>query len=200
MAQMTPAPQNFMEPIRSALAEALGLSYADILPQILNLRTTLDSTKTGDIDEYRIDGGYHLLVLEVRGHIAMNQISSEAFAGAAGTLTSFGGIEQRTAVKALNCRVNLYNPDREAMKYIETDVQNSAGMLASQMALSSLMPVANGRPIKFIDGNDIMPLLVMEGDRIRMSAQLIDTDAAIVGGQTEYGLDLVGFFVRARTT
>lgn len=200
MAQMTPAPSNFMEPIRSALAETLGLSYADIIPQVMNLRVTLDSTKTSDTDEYRIDGGYHFIGYEVRAHVASNVISSEVYAGAAGTLTSFGALQQLIAAKALNCRVELFNPDREALRYIETDVQNAAGNVATSLSLGSLLPLAGGAPIKFCEGNEILPLLVMEGDRIRMKATLNETAAAIVGQQTEYGLTIIGAYTRARTT
>jgi hypothetical protein len=200
MAQMTPAPGNFMEPIRSALAETLGLSYADILPQVMNLRVTLDSTKISDTDEYRIDGGYHFIGYEVRAHIASNVPSAEAYAGAAGTLTSFGSFQHFMAAKALNCRVELFNPDREALRYIETDVQNSGGNVATSLSLAALLPIAGGAPIKFCEGNEIVPLLVMEGDRIRMKATLNETAAEIVGQQTEYGLTIFGAYVRARTT
>lgn len=200
MAVMTPPPSNFQEPIRSALAEALSLSYADILPQVLNLRVTLDAAKLSDFDEYRIDGGYHFIAWEVRPHVAMNSLSTEVAAGGAGSLGLIGGVQQRQLLKALNAQVELFNPDREAMRYIETDVQNSAGDLSTALRMSDLMSMAGGGSILFASANDIMPLLVMEGDRIRMKVTLADSAAAVVGQQTEYGLSLIGAFVRARTT
>lgn len=193
MAQMTPAPQNFMEPIRSAIAETLGLSYADVLPQILHLRVSLDKNATAALDEYRIDGGYHFLVWEAHAHIAPNALAP-AGAGEAG----IADLKKYHRAKAWNCSISLYNPDREAMRYIENDVQNSAGNTAVSMNLGDLMK----RPVKFCEGNDIMPLLVMENDRLRMGASLIktafDDDAGL--DTTEYGVMLIGAFIRARTT
>jgi len=192
MAQMTPAPQNFMEPIRSALAETLGLSYADVLPQILHLRVSLDGTMTNALDEYRIDGGYHFLVWEVHAHIAPTQLNP--FDPPLG----ISAIRKYHRAKAWNCSISLYNPDREAMRYIENDVQNSAGNTAVSMNLGDLMK----RPVKFCEGNDIMPLLVMENDRLRMGASLIKTAFYNDSGldTTEYGVMLIGAFIRARTT
>jgi hypothetical protein len=200
MAQMTPAPQNFMEPIRSAIAETLGLSYADVLPQILHLRATLDANVTTGLDEYRIDGGYHFLVWEAHAHLSPNVLLP---AGAYSGIDINPDVVRRYhEAKAWNCRVSLYNPDREAMKYVETDVQNSAGNTATSLCLGTILK----RPVKFCEGNDIMPLLVMENDRLRMSAQLVQPGLELAPGvpflseSTEYGLTLIGAFIRARTT
>jgi len=193
MALMTPAPQNFMEPIRSALAETLGLSYADILPQILHLRVALDQNVVSGIDEYRIDGGYHFLVWEVHAHLAPNAMNPLEL-----DPIDFAALKKHHRAKAWNCNFSLYNPDREAMKFTETDVQNSAGNVALASNLGDLLK----QPVKFCEGNDIMPLIVMENDRLRMSASLVKTafdgDAGL--DTTEYGVMLIGAFVRARTT
>jgi len=196
MALMTPAPQNFMEPIRSALAETLGLSYADILPQILHLRVALDQNVVSGIDEYRIDGGYHFLAWEAHAHIAPNALAPTE--SGLSLATDIAALRKYHRAKAWNCSFSLYNPDREAMKYVENDVQNSAGNVALSMNLGDLLK----RPAKFCEGNDIMPLLVMENDRLRMGASLIKTDFTSDAGldTTEYGVMLIGAFIRARTT
>lgn len=203
MSTMTPVPQNLHEDMRSTIAEALGLTMADVLPQIMNLRVILDSAKIVGVDEFRVDGGFAFIGWEVRPHIAMNEPSKE-LAGAVGSFLNLRSIKQRTMYKALNATLTLWNPDREGMKVVETDVTNSSGQLATYLAMSSLWPDLGGAPLQFCADGDFMPLFVPQGDRLKLQVNLgiapIASPANGAEGQTEYGVDIIGAYVRVRDT
>lgn len=202
MAILTPAPINFQQKIRSALAEALRLNYGDIFPTVLHLRTTLSSSPgpvvpSPGIDIYRTPGDYALVVGEVRAHIALNSISQEYTTDKTGLLR-INGMRDRVIAKAMNARVTLVNADRDNLKLIETDITSSANPLgiSGSLALSSLMPEAGGSPMRLIADGDVMPFLVPANERLRMTVTLNDAMTGL--GETEYGLVLMGAFVRSR--
>lgn len=207
MAILTPAPRNFQQRIRSELTEGLELSYYDIIPSILHLRVTLEGTGArpnvvnpgSASDIYRVAGDYNFLISEIHAHVAMNQLSQESTVGATG-LNSLVGVRNRTAVKAMNAKAFLVNPDRNDLRFVETDIQNSSnqfgGSVISPLSLGSLMPECGGMPIRLIDKGYVMPLIVPANERIKMSVILLDPNATL--GQTEYGLTCVGALVRAR--
>jgi hypothetical protein len=204
MAVLTPAPLNFQQKIRSELAEGLQLSYADIIPVVLNLRVTMAATgampaavlPTPQSDYFRMPGDYALLVSEMRADVTLNSISTETTASATG-LNAMASVIARTTVKALNAKATLVNSDRNDLTVIETQIQNSStnGALKSALCLASLMPVAGGSPLKFIDKGYVMPLIVPANERLTMTITLADANAAI--GSTEYGLTLLGALVRS---
>ena len=202
MAMLTPAPINFQQRIRSALAEGLRLNYGDIFPTVLHLRTTLASPNattlpSPGIDTYRTPGDYALVVGEVRAHIAINVLSAETTVAKTGLLR-VNSIQDRVIAKAMNARVTLVNADRDNLKLIETDISNSANPLgvSASLALSSLMPEAGGSPLNLIGDGDVMPFLVPANERLRLQVQLNDAMTGMV--ETEYGLVLMGAFVRSR--
>jgi len=206
MAILTPAPANFQQKIRSELTEVLQLSYADIIPTVINMRVTMGAsgvrpaavlTETQQSDLFRIPGDYTLLVSEVRADVTMNQLSQESTVGATG-LNALVGARNRTIVKALNAKVSLVNADRNNLTFVENNLQNSSvnGPLISDLCLASLMPVAGGAPLKLIDQGYITPIIFPGNERIRMTVTLRDPNAAL--GQTEYGLALMGALVRSR--
>jgi hypothetical protein len=208
VAILTPAPINFQQKIRSELAEALRLTYADIFPTVLHLRVTLGGVlnpgptvtlPAPGNDIFRVPGDYALLVSEVRGHIALNELGSESTTAPTNTgLLNIAGVRNRVVAKALNARMALVNADRDNLKFIETDIANSANPLgtSASLCLADLLPVAGGSPIRFIEEGDVMPLIVPGNERVKLTVGLNDANASL--GQTEYGLTLMGAFVRSR--
>ena len=206
MAMLTPAPYNFQQKIRSELTEGLGLSYYDIIPSVLHMRATLNAlggparpafTPNSGTDIFRIPGDYNFLVGEVHAHVAMNNISNEDTVGATGP-NALVGVRNRTVVKALNAKVLLVNADRNNLRFVETDIQNSSsnGALLSPLCLATLMPEAGGSPARLIQKGYIMPLIVPGNERLLLTVILRDGNAAV--GETEYGLTLIGALVRSR--
>lgn len=202
MAILTPAPINFRQQIRSQLSELMRLSFADIYPTALHMRVTMASTAgvpnvlpAPQFDTYRIPGDYTLVVGEIRAHIALNQLSSEA----AGTgMLASTSIESRIVTKAMNARATLVNADRDNLKVIETVINNSANPtgLSATLSLASLMPAAGGAPMRFIGDGVALPLMVPGNERLQLKVELDDADTGLL--QTEYGLVLMGAFCRSR--
>ena len=205
MAILTPAPANFSQKIRSELTEALQLGYADIIPSVLHLRATMAGTggppavtlPTPGSDIFRVGGDYNFLVAEIRAHLALNSVSTESVAGMNGMMTD-SAISGRMIAKALNAKVSLFNADRNDLRFVENNIQNSSvgGPLISNLCLASLMPMAGGSSIKLIDQGYIMPLIVPGNERLQLTVTL--TNAAASTGSTEYGLTLLGALVRMR--
>ena len=92
----------------------------------------------------------------------------------------------------------LVNADRDNLKLIETDISNSANPagVSGTLALSALLPEAGGSPMRFIADGDVMPFITPANERLRMTVYLNDAETA--EGETEYGLVLMGAFVRSR--
>lgn len=200
MALLTPAPINFKQTIRSALAEGLRLNWGDIFPTVLHLRVTLDGTlglPAPAVDTYRTPGDYALVIGEIRAHVAINKPSDEEASPGAGLL-AIPDMQSRVIAKAMNARVTLVNADRDNLKLIETDISNTSSPLGvfGTLALSSLMPMAGGAPMRLIADGDVMPYIAPANERLRMTVAVSDADVA--GGATEYGLVLMGAFVRSR--
>lgn len=212
MAILTPAPFNFQEKIRSELAEGLQLSYADIIPTIIHLRVTLASTPgptpedprdgaalpAPATDTFRVPGDYNFLASEIHSHVVMNTLSQENAQGTATGLIAQTGVKNRTAVKALNAFATLVNADRNDLTFVETNIANSSSnaVVQSPLCLATLMPLCGGAPIKLIDQNYVAPMIVPANERLRLTVTLRDADASLF--QTEYGLTLIGAFVRNR--
>jgi hypothetical protein len=209
MAILTPVPLNFQQKIRSELGEILQLSYADIMPTVIHLRVSTQgpggppatTTPIDQSDQFRIPGDYNLLVSEVRSHVALNNLSTED-ARAANGFTGMmldATVRGRVIAKALNAKVSLFNADRNNLNFVENNLQNSSlvsGSLLSNLCLATLLPMAGGAPLKLIDQNYVMPLIVPGNERIQM--QVSFRNAAATTGLTEYGLVLMGALVRSR--
>ena len=208
MAILTPAPANFQQKIRSELTEALQLGYADIIPSILHMRVTLAGTTvvnkaatvlpTPASDIFRVSGDYNFLIGEIRAHLALNSVSTEETGGDLNGFMADTSVRGRMIAKAANAKVSLFNADRNDLRFVENNIQNSSvgGPLISDLPLSSLMPLAGGSSIKLINQGYIMPLIVPGNERLQMRVTL--TNAAASTGATEYGLTLIGALVRMR--
>jgi len=197
MAILTPMPVNFDPKIRSALTEALQLSgYNDIIPAIIHLRVTQADSTAPLFDTFRMPGDFAFACYQIRGHIAINSLTNEVVG--AGGLMDIGGVRNRVIAKALNMRFNLNNPDRDDMRIIETDLQNSVnGVAQNSLCLATLLPIAGGGPMDFINDYDVTPLIINANERMKLTAQ----QAVALGvddQQTEYGLVFMGALARAR--
>ena len=207
MAILTPAPANFQQRIRSELIEALQLGYADIIPSILHMRVTLAGTTivnkaatvlpTPASDIFRVSGDYNFLIGEIRAHIALNSVSTESTAAMTGMMAD-SSVRGRMIAKALNAKVSLFNADRNDLRFVENNIQNSSvgGPLLSNLCLASLMPLAGGSSVKLINQGYIMPLIVPNNERLQMQVTLSNAMAST--GATEYGLTCIGALVRMR--
>ena len=196
MAILTPLPKNMEPVIRSQLAEALQLSYNDIIPSILTLRVTQANTTDQIFDVYRMPGDFAFVISEIRGHLAINNLGGETTAGTG--MQVVGGVRNRVIMKALNAQIQLTNPDRDDLRYVERDLTNTVNnVVINYLSLAMLLPIAGGSSIKLIKDRDVQPLIVPPNERLKMTFQ----QAVALGvddQQTEYGLDFVGALVRAR--
>ncbi len=196
MAILTPLPKNMEPIIRSQLAEALQLSYNDIIPSILTLRVTQANTTDQVFDVYRMPGDFAFVISEIRGHLAINNLGGETTAGTG--MLNVGGVRNRVIAKALNAQIQLTNPDRDDLRYVERDLTNTVNnVVINYLSLAMLLPIAGGSSIKLIKDRDVQPLIVPPNERLKLTFQ----QAVALGGddqQTEYGLDFVGALVRAR--
>jgi hypothetical protein len=196
MAILTPLPKNMEPVIRSQLAEALQLSYNDIIPSILTLRVTQANTTDQVFDVYRMPGDFAFVISEIRGHLAINNLGGETTAGTG--MLNVGGVRNRVIAKALNAQIQLTNPDRDDLRYVERDLTNTVNnVVINYLSLAMLLPIAGGSPVKLIKDRDVQPLIVPPNERLKLTFQ----QAVALGAddqQTEYGLDFVGALVRAR--
>lgn len=145
----------------------------------LRLRVTTTSNNTGGEVNYRAPSNYNLLLFEIHGHLAFNAWTTEtiAIAGVGNPL-----VYERYALKASNCRVAFSNTDREGgTRIFDTN----------DKPLSNLLPLTGGNPLKFNP-----PQIVRNGENLRMTLTMQDTGATIIGGSTDYGLDLTALLVR----
>ncbi len=201
MPSLTQPPINFQERIRSAVAETLGLSYADIVAQIIHLRVTLDGDVTTDSDTYRMPGDYGFLGWEMHAHLAMNSISTEPTLGTDSGSTSvleFGGLRERALLKAMNCKYQVVNPDAAGpLPIVDGEGRNSSGQNFLDTRLSVLWKDAGGAPVEWCRGNDVMPLIVGPLDRLKGTFTLVNSEDTRLNVQTEYGIALWGCFIRA---
>lgn len=208
MAILTPAPANFQQKIRSELTEALQLGYADIIPSILHLRVTMAGTTvvnkaatvlpTPASDIFRVSGDYNFLIGEIRAHLALNSVSTEETGGDLNGFMADASVKGRIVAKALNAKVSLFNADRNDLRFVENNIQNSSvgGPLISDLSLGSILPLAGGSSIRLINKNYVMPLIVPGNERLQMRVTL--TNAAASTNATEYGLTCIGALVRMR--
>lgn len=203
MSNLTPAPYNFQERIRSELIEGLQLSYQDILPTVVTLRTTLIgdgvSVPSQGEDIFRIPGDYNFLVSEIHAHVTLNSPTTEDNVGGVNFgMSALYGIRNRVIAKALNAKMLLVNADRNDLTFVEPSIQNSSsnGAVQSPLTLGTIMPLCGGVPIKMVDQGYIAPLIVPANERVKLTVNLIN--AVTAKGSTEYGVSLFGAMVRMR--
>ena len=144
----------------------------------VTMRTRLTTTTTSDTRVFRNRATHSMLILSIRGHLAFNAITSETLA-----ITGIGNpfILDRAMMKAMNCRLQLSNQDRQIPLF-------EGGQ---DLALSTILPEVGGAPIYYDP-----PHIVLPGQTVLLSSALQDTTGAIVGASTDYGVNLDVVFVR----
>lgn len=201
MAALTPMPRNLQQPMRSAIAESFGLNWLDLAPVLVHFRVALnkDNGEAGDTDYFRVPQGRKFLGWEMRAHIGMNAIGSEALSSTLTSPLALASVKERELIKAMNARLILRHIDMDKMEVVQTDVRNSSQRNVT-LPLSALM--FGG--VQWCRGNDIAPLIVQEDNRLE--AEVFLSDVTAVGGvtpageETEYGVTLVGALIRQSAT
>lgn len=184
MADPSRPPMNVTERIHALMEEIRQLSPEDYRLIEVPLMVALSTSATSGTDTFRALTTHHFVIKELRGHILIRDVTSETVA-----VSNYGNpsYRDRIAIKANNCRVTLQNTDR-SQKVFES---------SNNLNLGSFMRVSGGAPI-VVDPPHILPA----GETLEATFTLVDTTSAVVGGtsKVEYGLILVGHYVRARAS
>jgi hypothetical protein len=189
------APTKGYQSIRAKLYEiAKDLSPEDYRVVAVTLKATLGVGTTSGSDTYRVPATHEFVIEEIRGHLALTQFDSELHAmnhasdGTKGIGTSDPtavsavlSLRDRMLMKAMNCRLDLKNSDREQKVF---DNQS--------LSLASILAYVGSPPADVSDEPHIVPA----GETLIMNAALINVDAKMLGGLTEYGVTLVGKLIR----
>lgn len=134
-----------------------------------------------DFDTYRVPGTHKLAITGVRGHLAMIGMASEVLN--LGNLTSNTSVQDRALMKAMNCRVALKNDD-DNVKLTE----------GRDLSLADILELAGGKELDWADA----PHVIERGKTIRADMTLVQSDAYVLGGATEYGVVINGILLRTR--
>ena len=181
-----PAPDCYIETLRSRIVEGRTLSPDQYRPVVLPLQVTLGSSRLIGSASFTIPSNQRFVIFQFMPHIVPVSVSAPADATsgvfnvgvpAAGDIIAGGTIEDRLLTKAMNCRINLAFV---SYTYQVFPQQN--------FALSDLSSVAGESP-----GLMDMPAILPQGTNIDLQASLQDAGAA--GADTEYGILLVGAYI-----
>jgi len=182
--------------IRGRVWELTQLSPEDYRGVVVNLFATLGTGATTGSDSYRVPSTHEFAIKQIVGHMAMVDVFNEVrdVGPAAGpTLgisdqsgaTAALSFLNRVAAKAMNCAVDLQNQDR-TQKLIDNH----------SMSLATVLTLIGGRPIDWSEAPHIVPA----GETLLLNVALIQTTgvdvAKIIGGNTQYGLTLIGDLIR----
>jgi len=170
----------FVPEIRARLEEGKELTREDYRPIEVTMRVTLDSGTTSDNNTFKVPSTHKFLIEHVLPHLVITSPDDSADAVALST----HHWQTRAAFKASNCRIQLVQDDSN---------ENILGE-NQRMALSSIFPLAGGKPIDWSK----MPYIAGPGETLRMTATLVNSAAKYADGDTEYGVALVGYLVRVR--
>jgi hypothetical protein len=187
--QIAPPPDNaYIQTLTSRIIEGRTITPYDYRAMVLPLYTTLSTSQPIGSATYTIPTNMRFRVRSILPHVAPLRVSAETIANpgnfapqnVAGDVFDGGDVIDRLYAKAMNCRINI------AMQSRAFDLTYNQAF-----AISDLM-AENGQGPSFLD----MPGLILQGTTIDLNAALIDTDADVIGSPTEYGIVLVGAFIR----
>lgn len=176
-----PAPQNFMESLRSRIVEGRTLTPYDYRPVAIPLQVTLSNTRAQGTASFTIPSNQRLILFRMTPHVVPTDLNAAANAPSAfgaGFLNGGRNIDTILA-RANNCRINLGLTSRTFDLFV-----NSA------FALSDLLST-DGTDPSLMD----MPGLITQGTNIDLNAALVDTSAG-AAPSCEYGLVLIGAYVQ----
>ena len=180
-----PPPENFIQSLRSRIVEGRTFNPDQYRPIIIPLQVGLSSTRLSGSATYIIPSNQRFLLTQFVPIIVPIDVSDVAdsvtgqfTAGipAVGDVFAGGTIEDRLYAKAQNCRINLSLVSDTFQLFPQFSF--SLGDLMAENGASSLVD---------------MPGIIPQGTTINMLASL--ADATAVGGDTQYGLVLMGVFI-----
>ncbi len=177
----------FKEPTKTEIHEFSQMEAGSYRAVAVPLRTTLTDTVFTGADTYQVPTTHNLIISSITGHLALIDLFSEDGTVDTGAFTVIPTIHELMLVKAMNCRLQISNQTRTQPLFD-----------GGQLQLSDLLEIAGGRPLDFQ-----YPHIVPNGETIEMTAELVQKTSAdelahIVGGDTSYGVTLVGNLVRVR--
>lgn len=186
------APTKGYQSIRSRIYEiAKDLSPEDYRAVAVTLKALLGTGTTSGSDTYRVPATHEFVIEEIRGHLALTQFDSEVLGmnhasdatKGIGTSDVNGtlALRDRLLMKAMNCRLDLKNSDREQKLF---DNQS--------LSLATILAFVGSPPTDLSEEPHIVPA----GETLILNATLINVDAKMLGGLTEYGVTLVGKLIR----
>lgn len=188
MSLAPPAQKYFIESLRSRIVEGRTMNPYQFRPVVVPLQVTLNATSPQGQAQFVIPSNQRMLLMGFTPHIVPVTLSNplDATSGVynvgvpgPGDVLAGGTLLDVLYAKALNCRVSLKL------------VSSSFDLFPQQnFALSDLMSL-NGQDPSLMD----MPGILPQGTTISMLAALQDTSAAAAGGDTEYGLVLMGAYI-----
>lgn len=162
----------YIEALRQAGIKKQGRLF--VRPAIVTLEGVLTSATASATDEFRVPADEVLLVRELRGHFAFDNVDGEALA-----LGNFNAMtpEQYVIAKARNCTLLLERTDR-ALKITQE----------ASLVLGDILSASGGQPIRFDEGSP--GWIVPPSETIKLTAALIDTVAT--GQSSRYGVVMTG--------
>jgi len=144
----------------------------------ITMRTRLTTSTTSGNQTFRVRSDCALLIKSIRGHLAFNDPDGETL-----SITGLGNatVLDRIMIKSMNCRLQLENQDRTVPLF--------AG--GQDLPLSQILCHIGGKPVEFDP-----PHIVLPGQTLSLNTALQDTASAIVGGSTDYGVQIDGYWLR----
>lgn len=180
-----PPPENFIQSLRSRIVEGRTFTPDQYRPIIIPLQVALGATRTSGSATYVLPSNQRFLLTQFVPIIVPLNVSdaADAVSGvfnvgvpAPGDVFAGGTIEDRLYGKAQNCRISLSLVSDTFQLFPQYSF--SLGDLMAENGASSLVD---------------MPGIIPQGTTINMLASL--SDAGAVGGDTQYGLVLMGVFI-----
>lgn len=177
--------------IRSRVYELTQLSPEDYRGVAIPIYATLGPAVFTGSDTYRVPSTHEFVIKQVVGHLALIDYTNEVrdvgpadptkgISDQAGATAALSFLN-RVMAKSMNCRLDLRNSDREQKLFDN-----------HSLSLSTILTLIGGRPLDWSETPHIVPA----GETLAFNAALIQQAAAMVGGNTEYGVVLIGDLIR----
>lgn len=162
----------YIEALRQAGIKKQGRLF--VRPALITLEGVLTSAIASATDEYRVPADEVLLVREMRGHFAFDNVDGEALA-----LGNFNAMtpEQYVVAKARNCTLLIERADRGVKVTQE-----------ASLVLGDILTAVGGAPIRFDEGSP--GWIIPPAETLKLTAALIDTAAP--GQSSRYGVVMTG--------
>lgn len=186
---LEPPTGNVFQPVRALVTEMIQLTPEDYRGAVVTLKVTLGPGLLSGNIEFRVPMTHNLIIERIEPHIALIDVVNEFINVNHPTddqkgIGSFGtspDVEGRIALKAMNCRLTLYNADRD-----QPVLMNGPASLYSLIR----------HPTDWTNKPHIVPA----GELLRGEVSLVQQTPMLLGGDTEYGLVIKGSIVRVKAS